>query len=257
MARTIRLLTALFALASLLGFVSPPVQAKPPAVQPEALEQLRRMTDYVASLKRFSLETEGSFEEVLASGQKLEYAFDSRLLIRRPDRLRAERTGDGIEQVMVYDGATLSIDDRAAGYHAVAEAPDDIDGLLHFARDSLGIVPPSGDLVFSDAFELLTASVTSGMVVGRSIVGDVPCVHLAFRSTFVDWQIWIAEGDRPFPLQYVLTTTNDPAQPQYRLRLRNWNTKPKANDKQFELSAPKASKRIDFLRIDAGPRFTP
>ena len=81
---------------------------------------------------------------------------------------------------------------------------------------------------------------------GKSMVGGVRCDHLAFRNPVVDWQIWIADGDKPLPHKYVLTTKDDPAQPEYIVLMSNWN------DALFNFSAPKGAKKIDFIRIDAG-----
>jgi hypothetical protein len=39
----------------------------------------------------------------------------------------------------------------------------------------------------------------------------------------VDWQIWIADSGKPLPRKYVITTKDDPAQPQYMVLMSNWN----------------------------------
>ena len=251
-----------FTATMVLGFVmlvSPAVatdaHADQPAIEPDAVRILKRMTDFVGELQRFSLDTESILEEVLVSGQKIQHDFTARVAIQRPDKLRAERTGDRLDQLFLYDGKTFTIEDRLAGYYAVSDAPNNIDDLLHFARDTLDIVPPSGDMVFTNAFDLLTAAVTSGMVVGKSIVGGVRCDHLAFTTAVVDWQIWIADGDRPLPYKYVLTTRNDPAQPQFIVLMSNWNVTPKLSNTLFSFSVPKGSKKIDFIRMDTGHKF--
>jgi hypothetical protein len=221
-------------------------------IEPSAVELLRKMTDYLGSLDGFSLETENMLEDVLVSGQKIQYDFSARVLIERPNKLRVERGGDLLDQLAIYDGKTLAIHDRMRGYYAVSEAPDDLDALLHFARDTLGLVPPSGDFVYTNAFELLTGNLTSGFVVGKSVVDGVRCDHLAFRNPVVDWQVWIAEGDEPLPRKYVMTTRDDPAQPQYLVLMRNWNLAPKPGKASFAFSAPKGAEKIEFIRVDSG-----
>jgi hypothetical protein len=228
-------------------------EAQTTSVDPEALRILGRMTDYVGSLKRFSVHTENMLEEVLESEQKIQYDFSARATIERPDKLRAERAGDLLSQVIVYDGKTLSIHDRLRGYYATESAPDNLDDLLHFARDDLGLVPPTGDIVYTNAFELLAGSVSSAIVVGKSIIGGVRCDHLAFRNPVVDWQIWIADGARPLPYKYVLTTRNDPALPQYIVLMSDWNVAPEVSGDLFRFSPPKGAKKTNFIsRKDAG-----
>ena len=130
------------------------------------------------------------------------------------------------------------------------DVPDNIDDFLHFARDRLDLVPPAGDMVFSNSFELLTASVTSGFVVGEAEIGGVSCYHLAFTTPVVDWQVWIAEGDKPLPYKYVLTTRDDPAQPQFVTMISKWNTAPKIEEKAFEFKPPATAMEIDFIHVD-------
>jgi hypothetical protein len=52
----------------------------------------------------------------------------------------------------------------------------------------------------------------------------VECDHLAFRTEEVDWQIWIAQGDAPYPCRYVITTKQIAHSPQYSLQITQWNT---------------------------------
>ncbi len=251
--RNLSMAVALLALgAALLPVNVTPARAEGPAIEPEAERLLKRMTDYLGGLERFSLDADNMLEDVLVSGQKIQYDFTANVGIQRPDNLRVERTGDQFRQVVVYDGATLAIYNPDDGYFAKTAAPDNIDDLLHFARDTLDIVPPTGDMVFTNAFDLLMAGVTEGFVVGKSVVGGVSCDHLAFRTPVVDWQVWIADGDQPLPHKYVLTTMDDPAYPQYLVLMSNWNVEPEFDDAMFQLAKPEGAKEIEFLRMDVG-----
>ena len=250
----LRMAAALFALGTIALSVTAPtdVRAQVPAVEPDATRILKRMTDYLGRLQRFSLDTENMLDDVLVSGEKIQNDFTASLVLQRPNKLRAERTAYLFKQLFVYDGKTLTMYNPEDNYYAAAAAPDGIDGMLHFARDTLDIVPPVGDLVFTDAFDLLTASVTSGGVVGKAVVGGVQCDHLFFSSPLVDWQIWIADGDRPLPYKYVLTTKDDPVHPQYIVLMSNWNIAPEVNDALFEFTPPQGVKEIEFIRMDTG-----
>jgi hypothetical protein len=42
--------------------------------------------------------------------------------------------------------------------------------------------------------------VTNVKDLGSGIVNGKECDHLAFRSTDTDWEIWIAQGDKPLSL---------------------------------------------------------
>lgn len=249
----LRVALAVLALGAIALLVNAaPVRAEGPAIEPEAKQILKRMTDYLGGLERFSLDTENMLEDVLVSGQKIQYDFTASVQIQRPDRVRVERTGDEMQQLFVYDGATLAMFNPLDGYFATTPAPDNIDDLLHFSRDTLDIVPPTGDFVFTNAFDLLMASVTEGFVVGKSMVGGVTCDHLAFRTPVVDWQIWIADGDQPLPHKYVLTTMDDPAHPQYLGLMSNWDVAPNFDEAMFQFTKPESAQEIEFLRMNSG-----
>jgi hypothetical protein len=222
------------------------------SIDPDALQILKGMTDYLGSLQQFTMHTENTYEDVLATGQKIQFGFSTNIVVQRPDKIRAERTDGTAHQLFIYDGAKLSAYESGAEFFATVDVPDNIDDFLHFARDGLDLVPPAGDMVFSNAFELLTAGVTSGFVVGEAEIGGVRCHHLAFTTPVVDWQVWIAEGAKPLPYKYVLTTRDDPAQPQFVTMISNWNTDPKIADETFDFDPPATAMEIDFVRADAG-----
>jgi hypothetical protein len=224
--------------------------AQTPNADPDALHTLKRMTDYLGGLGTFSMHTENSFEDVLDSDQKVQYNYSSSVVISRPDKLRAERTDGHVNQHLVYDGETLSIYEGSHNLYAVVTAPDNLDDLLHFSRDALDLVPPAGDMVFTNSYELLTAGLTSGFVVGKAVIGGVMCTQLAFTTPVVDWQIWIADGDKPLPVKYVLTTRDDPAQPQYIVLISNWNTDPLIPAGFFEFKPPATATATEFVLID-------
>jgi hypothetical protein len=248
----VRKAAALFAFVAFALSAAVSTEARAQNVDPAATQILRRMTDYLGKLQRFSLDTQNTFEVVLESEQKIQFDLAASVVIQRPNKLRAERKGDLVSQVVVYDGKTLTIYDPQDNYYAVADAPDNLDDALNFARDVLDIVPPSGDMVYTNAFELLTAQVTSGMVVGKAMIGGVRCDHLAFGGPVVDWQVWIADGDQPLPRKYVITTKDDPALPQYLVLMSNWNVAPKLNDSMFRFTPPPGAKQTEFLRLDTG-----
>lgn len=220
-------------------------------IDPDALQILKGMTDYLGSLDAFSMHTENTYEDVLETGQKIQFHFESSIVAQRPDKLLVKRTDGVAKQLFVYDGAEFRIYDPQQDLFAVIDAPDTIDGFLHFARDTLDLVPPAGDMVFSNAFELLTGGITSGFVVGETVIAGTPCVHLAFTTAVVDWQVWIAVGDRPLPVRYVLTTRDDPAQPQFVTMIGDWITDPKIDGTTFEFTPPVTAVEIDFIRADS------
>lgn len=219
------------------------------SIQPLAEKLLRNMSDYLGKQQSFSVTTENSLEVVLTSGQKIQYTSPSSLQLKRPNLLRASRKGDLVDQDFYYDGKTLTLFSPDNGFYATAPAPATIDQTLDMARDKFDIIAPGGDFIYSNSYTMLTQDVVSGIYVGKAVVGGVKCDHLAFRGKDVDWQIWIAEGNKPLPKKYVITSKLVPGEPQFTAYITAWNLAPKLPEASFSFKPPKNATRIEFLRM--------
>ena len=70
-------------------------------------------------------------------------------------------------------------------------------------------------------------------------------MQYAFREDGVDWQLWIQDGDAPLPLKFVITTTDEPSQPQH-VAVLKWNTSPKFDDANFAFTPPPNAMKIQM-----------
>lgn len=165
--------------------------SQPAEVASEAARLLKASTDFLACKQQFSLDTESTIEVVLASGQKIQFDHTAKVSVQRPNKFRAERTGDLVDQVFYYDGEALTLHNPIANYYATLPAPGSLEEALDLMREKLDIVAPASDLLYRNAYEILMQDVTSGFVVGKGVVDGASCDHLAFRAPHVDWQIWI------------------------------------------------------------------
>jgi len=234
------------ALATLAGLALA-AQAQPAGIAPEAQRLLKASTDFLASQQQFSADTRNTLEVVLKSGQKIEFNHQARMSAQRPNKLRAERTGDLVDQVFVYDGKTLTLHNPQAKAYAQVAAPDTLEGMLEFARTQLDIVAPAGDLLNKNAYDILMDGVTDGFVVGKAVIEGVRCDHLAFRAPHVDLQMWIQEGAQPLPRKMVITTRDLVNAPQFAVTMTKWNLRPKFNAETFSFTPPAGAKKVDFL----------
>jgi len=233
-------------LVALAGFALA-VQAQPAGIAPEAQQLLKASTDFLASQKQFSVETRNTLEVVLKSGQKIEFNHTARMSAQRPNKLRAERTGDLVDQVFYYDGKSLTLHNPKDKAYAQVAAPDTLEAMLEFARTKLDIVAPAGDLLNKNAYDILMDGVTDGFVVGKAVIEGALCDHLAFRAPQVDLQIWIQEGAQPLPRRFIITTRDLPNAPQFAVTVTQWNLKPTFGAQTFTFTPPAGAKKIDFL----------
>jgi hypothetical protein len=207
------------------------------------------MTDYLRSLKKFSVHTQTTLEDLLESGHRVDFDISANVTVSRPNKLHAERKGDLVDQVFYYDGKTLTLHNPPDKVYATEPAPGTIEELLDFARESLGLTVPVADLVYHNAFPLLIQDVNFGKVVGKAVIGGIKCDHLVFSRPGVDFQVWVADGGRPLPYKYVVTDTGTPALLSVTTVMSKWNTAPAVADSRFNFVPPRGAKRITFMPL--------
>ena len=229
--------------------------AQAPAVDPAAVHTLQKMTVYMAGLEKFSVHTQNTLEETFDTGQRIDIDMSANIVVRRPDKLHAERVGEVAEQQsFYYDGQTLTmhVRTRADTVYATMPAPGTIEELIDFSRENLGIILPVSDLVYRNAQSILMDGVTSAMVVGEARIGEMTCSHLAFRRPDVDFQVWVSTGDLPLPCKYVVTDISTPAMVSIVTVMSDWNPAPAAPDSEFQYMPPENAKPVEFLPLESG-----
>jgi hypothetical protein len=223
-----------------------PKKAKAPDIEPKAGEILRQMCDYLKNLQQFSVQAEITEDVLLTSGQRIQFARSVEASVRRPDRLRAESVGDTDDRQLVYDGKTITLMDRSKNFYTTIAAPPDLDAALEHGTQAFNLRAPLADLIYTKAYENLTAGVISGFYVGLSKVQGVPCHHLAFKQKDIDWQIWIENSPTPVPRKFLIT--DKAAQGlQFTAVFTKWNTSPQLEDSLFTFVAPEKAEKIDIL----------
>ena len=247
-----RIAAGLFALGvlTLLVAVSPDARAQAPAVDPAAVETLKRMTTFLDGLQQFSVNTHSIIEEMHASKHRVDYDVSASVTIKRPNKLRAVRTGELMGESFFYDGKTLTVYKPSEKAYATEKGLDTIETMITFARETAGALLPSADLLYRNAFPLLMQDVTLAVVVGKPVINGVKYDHLLFSRPDVDFQIWIAQGKRPLPARYTVTETGTPALLSISTVLRDWNIAPAVDDAQFKFAPPKGAKAISFTQLE-------
>jgi hypothetical protein len=225
--------------------------AQPTGMEPQAEKLLRRMSDYLTGLQKFTVKTENTLEAVLTSGQKLQYDSPATASVWRPNKLRADRKGDVFNQEFFYDGKTLTLYSPHENLYATAAAPPTIEAMLDFAREKLDVIAPAAEFFYKNAADKMLKEASSGFVVGQSVIGGVKCTHLAFRGADVDWQVWIDDGNRPLPRKFVLTSKKVTGEPQFTVLVKSWDLAPKLTEREFTFVPPKGAKKIEFLQLSA------
>ena len=243
----ITVLLAVVAGIALLAVTSPEVHAQDTGADPQAAQILKRMTDYLGSLQKFSVHTHNTIEDVIDAGPRVDVDISASVIVSRPDKLHAERKGGLLDQVFFYDGRTLTLFNPSDGVYASEPAPATIEEMLDHARESLDLVLPAADLVYRNAFPLLMKDVYLAMVVGQAVIEGVVCDHLLFSRPGVDFQVWVAAEGEPLPYKYVVTDRALPGRLSIVTVMRDWNVAPSVSAAQFSFDPPQGAQTIRFL----------
>ncbi len=194
------------------------------------------MSDYLNAQQAISFDYDAILEVVTKDGQVLQLASSGSASLHRPDKIRATRAGGFADVEMSFDGTTLTLLGKNLNSYAQIEVPGTVDNLIDELRFKYNRPLPAADLLLSDPYDELMADVVNVKDLGSGVIGGVECDYLAFRAKEVDWQIWIAQGDEPYPCRYVISSTSIEGGPQYSIQVSNWKSGDEvaATDYQFK-----------------------
>ena len=243
-----------------------PSTSEQAATQPAASEQgatttgqsaenakalLKAMSDYLAAQKNIAMGFDSIFEVVSKDHQKLQLATSGTVELSRPDKIHTTRKSGFSDTEMVFDGKTVSILGKGQNAYVQADAPGTVDNLIDQLRDKFHRQLPGADLLQSDVYDGLMEDVTDIKDLGSGVINGQECDHLAFRTKETDWQIWIAQGEHPYPCRYVITSKQVDQAPEFTLEIRNWKAggSPAASD--FTFTPPAGAKKLDATDLQA------
>ena len=188
----------------------------------EAKKILKAMSDFLGAQKNLSFSFDSVFEVVTPTDQKLGLASSGAATLSRPDKIRFARSGGFVDYEILYDGKTLTFLGKNVNLFTQVAAPGTVDQLVDTLQDKYHRHMPGADLLMSNSYDELMQDVYDSKDLGSGVVNGVECDSLAFRKNDVDWQIWIAQGERPYPCQFVITSKLESADPQYTIQFANW-----------------------------------
>ena len=217
------------------------------SVDPEALAALDKMGTYLRTLGSFELKADTLTDNVLENGQTAQFAGTVDYKVRRPNGFVITVADDRKVRQFNYDGKSFTVYSPRMSYYATVPAPPTIREALDRAYQRYGITLPMDDLFRWGEPGDKRDNLKSGFLVGYAKMGGQDADQYAFRSANIDWQIWIAKGDKPLPLKVVLTDVSDPARPQYTATY-HWTPSARFTDATFAFKPPPNGKPIKLAQ---------
>src|SRR5215469_13340030 len=215
--------------------------------QPDGHAVLMRMADYLAKSPAWSVTIHTAYDAVQPDGFKVEWNEMRTVTLKRPDRLRVEsERSDGARSLVLFDGKTITSFDESARVYAQEPHPGSVDDAVVCFVHDLGMRLPLALMLVDRLPAELQQRIQAVKYVEKTQTLGTPAYHIAAKTPTVDFQVWIAEGDRPLPLRVVLTYKDTRSQPQFRAQFSDWNLDIKPADTLFAFTAPAGVNRIPF-----------
>jgi hypothetical protein len=218
------------------------------ADETDARKLLKAMSDYMAAQKVISFRCDTDLEIVTKDNQKITLSSSGQVTLGRPDKIRSTRTSGFADVELLFDGKTITLFGKDSNLYGQLEVPGTIDHLIDVLRD-MGKPVSGADLLLSDVYSKLMDNVVDVKDLGSGVIGGIECDHLAFRTSEVDWEIWIAQGSRPYPCRYVITSTKVAQAPRFSITIRDWKTGDKVGPEDFSFKNTTNAKKMDLADL--------
>jgi len=218
------------------------------SIHPEADRLLRAACTQLSAAKTFSFKAE-VWEDTVVVGHKVTTTKTIDAQVRRPDGVQMEVRSPKRSRGFWYDGKSLTLLDRTHNLYGTVPVPDTIDKVLDAANDQFGINFPLEDLLVNDPYSSASAAIKGGAYFGKVNILGTPCVHIAFSTDQVDWQLWIQDGPNPLPRKLVITYKLEDTAPQFTAIFSDWNIQSVISDKNFVFTPPEGAAKIEILPV--------
>lgn len=237
---------ALLTFVTMVGAKEEDAASSRPEDQAAAI--FKRMADFLKKSKQYTVTVDSEYDVVQESGQKIEFGEMRKMSVVRPDRLRVDvESRDGRKGTLVFNGKDVIIYNAKDNVFSSEFKPGDLDQLFDHLKDELEISLPLGQVFSESLGKAKTKKVRSLVYVGKASIGGVPCDHVAGTTEKVDFQVFIAQGDRPLPYRILISYRKQEGKPQFRAQLSEWNLSANIPESSFVFSPPEGTERIPFL----------
>lgn len=234
------------------------VASKASADAAQAKGLFKAMSDYLGKQTKMSFDIDTSLEVVTTDEQKLSLTSSGSLTMVRPDKVRMIRHGGFADAELYFNGETLTLFRRDQNLFSKVDIPGSVDHLVEELRDKYQRPLPAADLLSPNVYAAMMPDVKDVKDLGTGFIRSIECDHIAFRTDEVDWQLWIARGDRPYPVRVIFTSKKVAGSPQYQIDVSNFKTGDQVSTKDFDFKPPPGARLVppsDLRSFDELPDF--
>ena len=216
------------------------------ADEADAKNLIKAMSDYLGAQTALSFEYDATLEVITQEMQRLALASSGKVTLSRPNEVIATRSSGFADVEMSFDGTTLTLLGKNLNLYTQKEVPGTVEHLVDELREKYNRPLPAADLLLPNAYDVLMRDAVDVKDLGSGVIDGVECDYIAVRAKEVDWQIWIAQGERPYPCRYSITTTVIDGSPQYTIDIRDWKTGDEVAAADFSFKNPTNASKVEL-----------
>ena len=191
------------------------LEAAANAISPDALAQIRRMTDYIAAMPEARMTVIESREEPVAGAGRVRKQVTRSYVMRRPNQLAWSATGSGVSASGAFNGTELKLENKINSRDTTIPIAGTIDTLLVKLHEQKKLTLPMADLFASNVYDRLTGEMTTARYMGVHQMDGEPCHYVACENGPIQWQMWIAQSGNPVPKRVIIRYLNIQGAPRF------------------------------------------
>jgi hypothetical protein len=190
-----------------------------------------------------------------SDGQPLHIAHNIKVIVRRPDRLRVDVTGDDGSTQLFYDGKTVVLYGADAKKYASVAVPNTLEGMIQTVMGKMGVDFPLADFLTAAPDKAFLYGVTSGRQVGLATIDGVVCRHLLFtQPPGLELELWVENNERSLPRRLIVTYRSEAGEPSFIAELSDWNLDIQPTDADFVFQPPAGATQVEFKPASASAK---
>jgi len=210
---------------------------------------IKQVSGYLTMAESFSVRSNATFEQVIPTGHKLQTSRTADVLVRRPNRLRAEVVSDQGVTRFYFDGKKMSRFDLDNNTYASINIPGNLEQAFDHAMEKFHMDAPLADLIAGNLYENFINNTESAFYAGLHYMDGSKYHHLALSNKNVDFQVWVTDDAAPVIRKIVITYKHLEGEPQFTAILSDWKFNPRTPDMVFEFYPPVDADQIEFLPV--------
>jgi len=234
-------------------------------MDPQVETLLRKVDAYLSGLSSFEVEVE-LHVQVRRGDIQQEFREFGVFSVSKPNRL-AQVTKKGLfSPTVISDGTYVTTYSPAMHQYQKRPAPKTFDELFVFGEEAgsslRSALPTVQAMVAKKPYDVLVKGVKKAEYLGKETLRDTSCHHLKLIQRDIDWEFWIADGDKPIIYRMKPDLTRMLAQsrralpnaPQEQVdqswELLNWQENVVFPASRFRFQAPADAEEVDTFRRD-------